>query len=104
MRPLWPGVPLAFGSAALFGASTPLAKALLGDVSPWMLAGLLYLASGLGLLVLRLLRRARDGWTLGSSTVTPTVPTYIIGTVIEAHAERQRRSDTSDNGAVHSIG
>jgi drug/metabolite transporter (DMT)-like permease len=58
MRHLWPGVPLALGSAALFGASTPLAKALLGDVSPWMLAGLLYLSSGLGLLALRVLRDA----------------------------------------------
>jgi len=36
-------------SAALFGASNALAKALLGEVSPLMLAGLLYLASGVGL-------------------------------------------------------
>lgn len=46
----WPGVPLAMGSAALFGASTPFAKLLLGSgVSPWLLAGLLYVGSGLGL-------------------------------------------------------
>jgi len=31
----------AVGSAALFGASTPLSKNLLGDVPPQMLAGLL---------------------------------------------------------------
>ncbi|TMI05193.1 MAG: EamA family transporter, partial [Betaproteobacteria bacterium] len=37
-------------SAALFGASTPLAKMLLGEVPPLALAGLLYLGSGLGLL------------------------------------------------------
>ena len=49
----WPGAPLAIASAALFGASTPLAKALLGDgVSPWLLAGLLYLGSGIGLVVI----------------------------------------------------
>ncbi len=54
----WPGAPLAIASAALFGASTPLAKALLGEgVSPWMLAGLLYLGSGLGLAVLHYGRR-----------------------------------------------
>jgi drug/metabolite transporter (DMT)-like permease len=48
----WPGAPLGIASAALFGASTPLAKALLGEgVSPWLLAGLLYLGSGLGLAV-----------------------------------------------------
>ena len=46
----WPGAALALASAALFGASTPLAKLLLGGgVDPWLLAGLLYLGSGLGL-------------------------------------------------------
>jgi drug/metabolite transporter (DMT)-like permease len=46
----WPGVPLALISAALFGASTPVAKLLLGGgVNPGLLAGLLYLGSGIGL-------------------------------------------------------
>src|SRR4028119_2468435 len=44
----WPGVPLALASAALFGASTPFAKLLLGAVDPWLMAGLLYLGAGLG--------------------------------------------------------
>lgn len=57
----WQGIVYALLSAALFGASTPLAKALLGDISPWMLAGLLYLASGVGLAVLHLIRRVRSG-------------------------------------------
>jgi drug/metabolite transporter (DMT)-like permease len=39
----------ALGAAALFGASTPFAKLLLGGVSPLVLAALLYLGSGLGL-------------------------------------------------------
>ena len=34
-------------SAALFGASTPLAKILLGSTSPLLLAGLLYLGAGI---------------------------------------------------------
>lgn len=55
----WPGAPLGIASAALFGASTPLAKALLGEgVSPWLLAGLLYLGSGLGLAILHFGRAA----------------------------------------------
>jgi drug/metabolite transporter (DMT)-like permease len=41
----------ALASAALFGASTPLAKLLLGELPPLLLAGLLYLGSGLGLAV-----------------------------------------------------
>lgn len=52
-----PGVQAALLSAVLFGASTPLAKPLLGDAGPWMLAGLLYLGSGLGLGAYRLARR-----------------------------------------------
>jgi len=43
-------------AALLFGASTPFAKLLVGDVAPIMLAGLLYLGSGLGLWLLRLAR------------------------------------------------
>ncbi len=55
----WPGAPMALVSAALFGASTPLAKLLLGGgVDPWLLAGLLYLGSGLGLGLTHFARRA----------------------------------------------
>jgi drug/metabolite transporter (DMT)-like permease len=46
---LWPGVPLALGSAALFGATPPLSKLLLDAVNPFMLAGILYLGAGAGL-------------------------------------------------------
>jgi drug/metabolite transporter (DMT)-like permease len=52
------GVGAALLAAALFGAGTPLAKALMEGVGPWMLAGLLYLGSGLGLALFRLVRRA----------------------------------------------
>lgn len=51
------GVPLALASAVLFGASTPFAKLLLGQgADPWLLAGLLYLGSGIGLGMVWLLR------------------------------------------------
>jgi len=53
------GVQAALAAALLFGAGTPLAKLLLGgDVSPWLLAGLLYCGSGIGLGGLRLIRRS----------------------------------------------
>ncbi len=44
-------------AALLFGAGTPVAKLLLVDAGPWMLAGLLYLGSGVGLGLYRLIRR-----------------------------------------------
>jgi drug/metabolite transporter (DMT)-like permease len=53
-----PGVLAALGAALLFGIGTPLAKLLLDSTQPWLLAGLLYLGSGLGLSLLRRLRRA----------------------------------------------
>jgi drug/metabolite transporter (DMT)-like permease len=43
------GVQSALLAALLFGASTPFAKGLLAGASPQVLAGLLYLGSGLGL-------------------------------------------------------
>ncbi len=56
---IWP----ALAAAALFGGSTPLVKLLVGELPPLLLAGLLYLGSGLGLAVVRL---ARDrGWRPG---------------------------------------
>ena len=57
----WPvGIGAALLAAALFGASTPLAKTLVAGVSPILLAGLLYAGSGLGLGAWLLLR-----WLLG---------------------------------------
>src|SRR5512132_4425740 len=51
------GALAALGAALLFGVGTPVAKLLLGPVSPWLLAGLLYLGSGFGLAIVRVLRR-----------------------------------------------
>lgn len=50
----------ALSAAMLFGASTPFAKLLIGDEAPVMLAGLLYIGSGLGLALIRLIRDR--GW------------------------------------------
>lgn len=53
------GVIAAFLAAVLFGMGTPFAKMLLHDVSPFLLAGLLYLGSGVGLAMYRLISHAR---------------------------------------------
>src|SRR5882757_2237063 len=53
-----PGILAALGAALLFGSGTPLAKLLLADVSPWLMAALLYLGSGIGLTIYRLVRGA----------------------------------------------
>ena len=67
------GILAALGAAALFGLSTPIAKPLATQVPPLLLAGLLYLGSGLGLAVLlsgrALLGRERIVWPRGVSLV-----------------------------------
>ena len=68
------GIWAALASALLFGAGTPFAKLLLGPVSPWLLAGLLYLGSGIGLAAWRVASRAENrrmniaeaGWLAGA--------------------------------------
>jgi drug/metabolite transporter (DMT)-like permease len=75
MRVVTP-VTAALAAAALFGASTPIAKALVGNVDPLLLAGLLYLGSGIGLALARLVRdrgvtspalsRRDAGWLAGA--------------------------------------
>jgi drug/metabolite transporter (DMT)-like permease len=52
------GVQAGLAAAVLFGAGTPIAALLLDGVSPWLLAGLLYLGSGAGLGLYRLARRS----------------------------------------------
>lgn len=51
----------ALAAAFLFGASTPAAKTLAGDLHPVLLAGLLYAGSGAGLALWVLLARKRTG-------------------------------------------
>lgn len=58
---LSPPVIAALLAAILFGSSTPFAKQLIGDTSPLLLAGLLYMGSGIGLTFLRVLRD--KGWS-----------------------------------------
>jgi drug/metabolite transporter (DMT)-like permease len=59
-----PGILIALGAALLFGASTPLAKLALSSANPLLVAGLLYLGSGIGLFVARTIRS-------GQRTETP---------------------------------
>jgi drug/metabolite transporter (DMT)-like permease len=77
------GVIYALLAAALFGASTPFAKLLVGAVPPLVLAGMLYLGSGLGLLAwlgLRALRKAHDQDRPAGLT-TPDLP-WLAGAIL----------------------
>ena len=74
---------LALLSAALFGVSTPAAKALLGSIDPTVLAGLLYCGAGLGVAILR--RIARTWITPASAAETPLSSTdlpWLAGAIV----------------------
>jgi drug/metabolite transporter (DMT)-like permease len=72
----------ALAAALLFGASTPLAKLLVGDVSPLLLAGLLYLGSGLGLGTALILRRSRDAQTASSMRIPGRELPWLLGAIL----------------------
>jgi hypothetical protein len=70
-------------SALLFGVSTPLAKALVVEVPPLALAGLLYLGSGVGLLTWRWLRqRKRAASDPGEAPLARTDWGWMAGAVL----------------------
>jgi drug/metabolite transporter (DMT)-like permease len=77
------GVLHAFLAAATFGASTPFAKLLVGEMAPVVLAALLYLGGGIGLmlwLALRAMRAARpDG--AAARLQRPDVP-WLLGAIL----------------------
>jgi drug/metabolite transporter (DMT)-like permease len=74
---------IALIAAALFGATTPLAKVWLGAMSPFMLAGLFYLGSGIGLAMTMGVRRLLQGPTAGSQTsrFQPAEAAWLAGAI-----------------------
>jgi drug/metabolite transporter (DMT)-like permease len=68
-------------AAALFGASTPLAKLLIGDIDPVLLAALLYLGSGAGIFLLRRIRRISEP-TAREARLEPRDYPWLVGAVL----------------------
>jgi drug/metabolite transporter (DMT)-like permease len=76
------GVRNALLAALLFGASAPLAKILLHDLSPVELAGALYLGSGLGLALWRLAQRLRRNAPKMEAAVGHADWPWLIGAIL----------------------
>ena len=74
------GVWYALLAAILFGASAPLAKLLLHGAPPQLLAGLLYLGSGLGLSIVDAVRSRTYTNTRSWRTATRMCTTHITST------------------------
>ncbi len=77
------GAGCGIGAAALFGASAPLSKLVLGHVGPLMLSGLLYLGAAAGLSVLKIASRrtvaAREARLRGADFATLALITILGG-------------------------
>jgi drug/metabolite transporter (DMT)-like permease len=71
----------ALAAAILFGASTPAAKALVGEIEPVLLAGLLYAGSGIGLLAW-LLARSRAAGTRHARRIERADLPWLAGAVL----------------------
>jgi len=81
-----PGIAPALVAAIFFGASTPLARALVGTINPAWLAGCLYAGSGIGLAIVLALRcvgrRSRGAPPLSRSDLPWLAATIVSGGVV----------------------
>jgi drug/metabolite transporter (DMT)-like permease len=75
------GPGLAMGAAVLFGLSAPAGKLLIGSIDPWLLAGLLYLGSGVGLALWRLSQRVL-GLPRGEAPLTRHDILWLAGAIV----------------------
>ncbi len=85
------GIVAALSAAALFGLSTPIAKTLVGEIAPLLLAGLLYAGSGVGLSIVLTARAIALGqanivrprgadllWLLGAIAFGGAIGPYLL--------------------------
>lgn len=69
-------------ASLLFGASAPIAKLLLGDIKPVLLAALLYLGSGIGLLIFRFLQRFKKNYIKVEASIKKEDIKWLFGAVL----------------------
>ncbi|MBK5186879.1 MAG: DMT family transporter [Gemmatimonadaceae bacterium] len=72
------GISMALLAAVLFGLSAPISKRLLELAAPQLLAGLLYLGSGAGLLFVLLVRKHRSA---ADAPLSPRDAPWLIGAI-----------------------
>lgn len=81
LKPRFSGVFFAASSAVLFGASTPFSKLLLGKLHPVLLAGLLYLGSGIGLTLWWLLRKVISSSKAKETSLQKADLPWVVGAI-----------------------
>ena len=79
---MFKGVLYALLAALLFGASIPLAKSLLPQMTSMLLAGQLYLGSGVGLAVYSFLRSRRSNSARNEAALTRKDAPWLAGAIL----------------------
>ncbi len=74
-------VMLAIIAASLYGLSSPASKLLLEKLSPTVMASMLYLGAGVGMLILKIIKRLSKFQNIEASLSKKEMP-YIIGMII----------------------
>lgn len=69
-------------AAILFGASAPISKLLLGEIQPIPMAALLYLGSGIGLLLFRIIQRLNRNYSVVEAKINKSDTKWLIGAII----------------------
>ncbi len=77
----WNAVLTALLAAALYGISSPISKLLLSEVSPTLLASLLYLGAGTGMVLLRLGGRMEHRKNKEAAITKKEIP-YVLGMIL----------------------
>lgn len=103
------GVWFALVAAVLFGASTPFSKVLLVNVSSVLLAGLLYLGSGIGLAVWQLVRLHSERTQSREASLKVADLPWLAGAILSGGGseglsidhQRRLRSRVVEYGFVH---
>src|SRR5260221_2883339 len=78
----WRGIGFVSVAALLFGAGTPMAKSLLPQVTPMLMAGLLYLGSGVGLGLYRLVRPRANASGPREAALTRKDLSWLTGAIV----------------------
>lgn len=69
-------------AALLFGSSMPFAKILLGEIHPWLLAGLFYLGSSIGVFILYIAQQLSSEVTIKDAPLTSADSKWLVAAIL----------------------
>ena len=75
------GIALAISAAALYALSAPICKLLLADIPPTLMAGLLYVGAGIGMMILAAVRKLIGGSDIGGGRLTRAELPYTLAMI-----------------------